>query len=109
MKVFKAFIQRFEASQRSMNIKKLIIFFSLSGIGTGRVKSECDLICDLFSAFVRLNLVRSSRPEVFCNKAVLKNFTKLKKETLAQVFSFEFCEIFKNTYSYRTHLVVTSA
>ena len=24
MKVFKAFIQRFEASQRSMNIKKLI-------------------------------------------------------------------------------------
>ena len=84
--------------------KKVNNFF-LSGIGRGRVKSQCDL----FSAFVRLNPVRSSRPEVFCNKAVLKNFTKLKKETLAQVFSFEFCEIFKKTYSYRTHLVVTSA
>ena len=26
----------------------------------------------------------------------------IKKETLAQVFSFEFCEILKNTFSYRT-------
>ena len=29
----------------------------------------------------------------------------IKKETLAQVFSCEFCEIFKNTYFYRTPLV----
>ena len=63
---------------------------------------------------------RSSRPEVFCKEGVLKNFAKLtgkhlrqslffnkvaggachfiKKETLAQVFSCEFCEIFKNTF-----------
>ena len=32
MKVFKAFIQRFEASERSMNIKKLIIFLC-QGLG----------------------------------------------------------------------------
>ena len=31
-----------------------------------------------------------------------------KKETLAQVFSIEFCEIFKNTFSYRTPVVPTS-
>ena len=30
------------------------------------------------------------------------------KETLAQVFSGEFCEISKNTFSYRTPLVATS-
>ena len=32
----------------------------------------------------------------------------IKKETLAQVFSCEFCEISKNTFSYRTPLVAAS-
>ena len=67
---------------------------------------------------------RSSRPEVFFKKGVLKNFAKFagkylcqsiffnkvagyfqgrglqlySKRTLAQVFSYEFCEIFKNTF-----------
>ena len=36
----------------------------------------------------------------------LSNF--IKKEALAQVFSCEFCEIFKNTYFYRTPLVAAS-
>ena len=40
---------------------------------------------------------RSNCPEVFCKKGVQAcNF--IKKETLAQVFSCEFCEIFKNIY-----------
>ena len=53
------------------------------------------------------NILRISRPEVLCKKGVLRNFAKLtgntcasvsffnftKKETLAQVFSCEFCEI----------------
>ena len=57
---------------------------------------------------------RSSRPEVFCKKVVLKKIYKIhrknpiQKETLAQVFSCEFCEIFKNTYFYRTPLTVVS-
>ena len=37
---------------------------------------------------------------------VVCNFTK--KETLAQVFSCEFCEISKNTFYYRTPLVAAS-
>ena len=61
---------------------------------------------------------RSGRPEVFCEKSVLRIFTQstgkhlcqslffnkvaglnfIKKETLAQVFSCEFCEISKNTF-----------
>ena len=77
-------------------------------------------------------IFRSSRPEVFCEKGVLRNFAKftgkrpcqtlffnkftglrpacitLLKKTLAQVFSCEFCEISKNTFFYRTALVVAS-
>ena len=51
-----------------------------------------------------MNKCRSSRPEVFCKKGVLRNFSKfsgkhlcqslfIKKETLAQLFSCEFCEM----------------
>ena len=32
----------------------------------------------------------------------------IKKETLAQVFSWEFCEIYKNIFCYRTPLVAAS-
>ena len=63
---------------------------------------------------------RSSHPDVFCKKGVLINFAKftgkyqvaacsfIKKETLAQVFSCEFCKISKNTFSIRTPLVAAS-
>ena len=47
---------------------------------------------------------RSSRPDVFGGAC---NF--IKKETLAQVFSSEFCKISKNTFFYRTPLVAASA
>ena len=63
---------------------------------------------------------RSSCLEVFCKKGVLRNLAKLtgkhqwqslffnkvagliEKETLAQVLSCKFCQISKNTFSYRT-------
>ena len=73
---------------------------------------------------------RSSSPDVFYKKAVLGNFGKftgkhlcqrlyfnkvagqacnfIKIETLAQVFSCEFCEISQNTFSYRTPPVAAS-
>ena len=73
---------------------------------------------------------RSSRPEVFCKKGVLTNFSKftgkhlfqslfliklhasacnfIKKETLTQVFCSGFYEISKNTFSYKTPPVTTS-
>ena len=77
------------------------------------------------------NVLNRSNCQVICKKGVLKNFTKFtgkhmclgrvsflitrpevcnfnKKETLTQVFSYEFYEIFKNTYFYRTPLVAVS-
>ena len=45
----------------------------------------------------------------FLNKiAGLRPETLLKKESLAQVFSCEFCEIFKKTFFYRTPVVAAS-
>ena len=65
---------------------------------------------------------RSSRPNVFCKKVALKfckihrkaplpesSVTLLKKRTLAQVFSYESCEIFKNTFFYRTPSATATA
>ena len=88
-------------------------------------------ICDIpLYKSVEYTNVRSSRPEVFCKKGVLRNFTKftgkhlcqslffnkvaglaynfIKKETLAQMFSYEFCEISKNTFFHKTPLVAAS-
>ena len=54
------------------------------------------------STNVKLSTARSSRPEVFCKKGVLRNFTQacnfIKKQALTQVFSCEFCDISKNTF-----------
>ena len=38
----------------------------------------------------------------------LKANNLIKKETLAQVFFYDFCEIFNKTYFYRTPLVAAS-
>ena len=74
-----------------------------------------------------MSSLRSSRPEVFCKRGILRNFTEkhlcqsfffnkvaglrptttlYKKETLVQLLSIEFCEISKNTFFQRTPLLV---
>ena len=80
--------------------------------------------------FVWIHQGRSGRPEMFCKKGLLRNIAKftgkhlcqilffnnvaglrpqvcnfIKKESLIQVFSCEFCEISKKTFSYRKPLV----
>ena len=79
----------------------------------------------------KLLTIRSSCPEVFSKKGVLRYFAKftgkhlcesfffnkvaglrpakfIEKEILAQVFSCKFCEISKNTFFHRTSLVAAS-
>ena len=49
---------------------------------------------------------KNSRQTLANHRPEACNF--IKKETLAQVFSCEFCEIYKNTFYYRTSLVAAS-
>ena len=99
---------------------------------SGKTPSKFAILsCVKPSDFRFATWLRSSHQEVFCEKGVLRNFTKFtgkylcqgfffnkvaglrpanlwKKETLAQVFSCKFCEISKNTLPYRTPLVAAS-
>ena len=72
------------------------------------VKTNFNLFRPLFKRGIQYS-------EVFSKRGILGNFTKftrkqlrasvcnfIKKETLAQMFSCEFYEIFKNTFFYRT-------
>ena len=57
--VFKTFIKPFETPQRNVKIKILLIFFSSSGIGTGRVKK-----CSFFGKFGMLLFSCNTRFEI---------------------------------------------
>ena len=66
-----------------------------------------EVISKALCKYENLRIIRSSCPDEFCKKCVLRNFAKLtgkhlwkkrkKKETPEQVLCCEFCEIFKNT------------
>ena len=80
--------------------------------------------------FEHFIISRGSHAEVLCKKGAFRNFTKftgkhlcrvsfsinlqveacnfIKKEALTQVFSYEFCKIFKNIFFYRTPPVAAS-
>ena len=60
-------------------------------------------VLENFAKFTRKHLCRSLfliKLQTACNF--------IKKETLAKVFSYEFCEISKNTFCYRTPLLAAS-
>ena len=83
-------------------------------------KREVDTSFAYVSLSVNCSRLRNSHPEMFCKKDLLKNFAKntrkqlchslffeslralacnfIKKESLAQVFSCKFFDIFKNTF-----------
>ena len=74
-----------------------------------------------FNIILFISFNRSSHPEVFCQKCVLKNFAKFTGKHLCQSLCFnkvaglrrpvnfcQFCEISKNTFLYRTTPVATS-
>ena len=55
---------------------------------------------------LQLGYDRNSRQTLENHRPKDCNF--IKKEALTQVFSCEFCEIYKNTFCYRTPLVAAS-
>ena len=80
--------------------------FSLGGhkVAGGLLASlkECRSFCKLFSEAATRGVLYK---KVFLE--ISKNSTLLKKETLTQVVSFEFCEIYKNTF-FTEHLWKTA-
>ena len=86
-------------------IIRFISWFRLKIIVVGRYTTRPDCrftdsftyILDLPKIWIK---IISSRQEVLCKTC---NF--IKKETLAQVFSCEFCKTSKNTFSYRRRLL----
>ena len=61
--------------------------------------------CSELASMLVKKLFSNRSSEVFFKTGVVCNFIK---ETLAQVFTFECCEISKNTFSYRTPLMAAS-
>ena len=61
-----------------------------------------------------MHLLASSCVEVFCKKCILEILqnsqenTKRETKTPVQVFSCEFCKIYKNSFSYRIPPLATS-
>ena len=100
------------------------LFYSVRHFVKGLIKTDHNLsgifIHSFIHSFIHHN--RSSLPEVFCKKGVLRNFATftgkhlchglyfnkvvglyfIKKETLAQVFSCKICEFSNITFSNRT-------
>ena len=75
-------------------------------------------VCRKSSQNFLLYLYRSSRPDLFCKKVVLKSFCKSYRKTHLSESLFErswrpeackFCKIFENIFFYRTSLVAASA
>ena len=64
--------------------------------------------CSIKNVFLKIsqNLQESTCVKISFLIKLHGNF--IKRGTLAQVFSREFCEISENTFSYRTYLVVAS-
>ena len=98
-------------------------------------KSRCNFIClqypyncslrlsfqnIIFCVILETQLARSSRPRLISKSCVLKIFAKFSgkyfllglqlywKETLAQVFTCQFCKIFKNSFLILWLLLVTA-
>ena len=83
----------------------LILMLSINGSSSSEVVSKKGLF-ENFAKFTGKNL----RQNLFYNKSCRPEPCNLiNKETLARVFSCEYCEIFKNTFFYRTPSVAASA
>ena len=99
----------------------------ISGINQATMQSYCSFFT--FMTYFFFIKFQKQPPEVFCKKGVLRNLTTftgkhlcqslffdkvagpcnfLKKETLAQVFSCEFCQISKNSF-FTEHLWATAS
>ena len=78
--------------------KRIINIFQLSQLMIAADGEFLGLYLKSLKTLFIKSLYRSSLPELFCKKKVARACNFIKKESLTQVFSYEFCEISKNTF-----------
>ena len=90
-------------------LNKTKIFTKNLSLATGNKNLNIRIDSSILSFSPTVDDLHSCLPS---SKAVVQRcqtYNLIKKETLAQLFSCEFCEISKNTFFYRTRLVAASA
>ena len=97
--------------QLTPKVEKIASIFYIFSLNNDKPKSSLQSININNRVLERRPKHGSKKENLRCyEKTTLRKVksNKRKKETLAQVFSCEFCEISKNTYFYRTLLVAAS-
>ena len=124
-----SFKEKFENYKHRFNFESIsfsfFFFFFLSSV-TCKILAIFLQCRETVKASYNIQIVRSSHRRCCIRKGVLKNFAKfkekhlcqgvfqvaglglIKKDKMAQVFSCEFCEMFKGTFSYRAPVVAAS-
>ena len=94
-----------------------MVICSLDALEKSSKKKETRIKKEIVKVLQQPSYCQKGRPEVLYKKVVLRNFTKFTGKYLcqsfffnkvAQVFSCEFCQIFKNGFFHRATLVATS-
>ena len=115
---YRGILNKFKLKNKKRYIR---IFFQNNHQNTKKIQSKINEFLQNREAVIRrcsvkkvfLKISQNSQENTstrvfFFNKVRPQVCNFIKKETLALVFSCEFCEIFKNTYLYRTCLVAAS-
>ena len=77
------------------NVRGILSNHHLSESFVNKTESKIDVICVSNTLVKDGDICRSSRPEVFCKKGVLKNFGKFTGKHLCQSLRHEVCNFIK--------------
>ena len=99
----------------SLSFRQRLSLFQICKICLKNFLMETQITCHIKVCRIKIQ-IQKQPPEVFFKKVFLEIWqnsqestsARVKKETLAQMFSYEFCKIFKNTFSHRTPPVAVS-
>ena len=91
-------IPQINFSWQSCHVNHLLKYLRMATLGCSVTRILLRIQWYRTLHFLVVESIRSSRPEVFCKKSVLRNFTKFTGKHLCQSLFFEICEISKNTF-----------
>ena len=80
----------------------MILCWVLKVLGNKKAVTQSYSVKNVFLKISQNSQKKNLRQNLFFNKVAGATCNFIKKEALSQVFSCEFCEIFKNSFFYRT-------